>query len=49
MDQINKKNITIQEIPMIELNNDNIQYEWDNLKDSLNDCTFIAVDLVFLC
>lgn len=47
MNQITKKKVNIQEIPLIELNNDNIQQEWENLKNSLNDCTFIALDLVF--
>ncbi|RNA29518.1 target of EGR1 1 [Brachionus plicatilis] len=45
MNESSTRNVDVEQIPLIELNSDNIHQEWDNLTNSLKDCTFISLDL----
>lgn len=48
MNQSSVKNIPIEQIPLIELHSNNIEQEWNYLRESIKNCTFIALDLVLL-
>ena len=36
----------IENLPVIDLNKENVETEWSHLISDINDCTFLALDIV---